>query len=152
MKKIFYYITTFTILAYLIDTLIFFNINLEMRISLSLVVYSMAILGFILGIFKKNIGRGLLFFAIEIITILINLVYKKTENIFYITKEVLKIELPISRVKVVVLIAFVIINLINIYIIYKNRRKINEKKTNDSSASISSCLCGSLPRCTDNKE
>lgn len=117
LRSIFYYTTSGIAFGYLLCTLLFFSVYLEMRVSLSLVVYIATGFGLMLGIAFNRINFKYMFFIFEIFILALSIPTGKIINLFYVTKEVLGQDIPVDSIKIGFIIAVIIINIINIIIV-----------------------------------
>ena len=82
------------------------------------------------GFVFKKIGNKYGFFIIEGLILIMMLIAGRMNILYYITKEVLGLT-SIKQVQTPFLIALVLINLINLYIVLrKNLKKLKKKKLN----------------------
>lgn len=117
LRSLFYYTTTGIAIGYLISILLFFSVQYEMMVGLGLVMYIFTGFGIMLGISFHKISLKYMFFIIEGLAILIAAVSGKLPNFLYVTKETLLLTVPAGQIKLPLIAAVVIVNLINIYII-----------------------------------
>lgn len=117
LRSLFYYTTTGMALGYLLCTLLFFSVSLEMMVGLNLVMYISVGFGIMLGIAYNRINFRYLFFIFEGLVLAISLATGRLINILYITKESLNLDVPVSNIKIGFIIGFIIVNAVNIYIV-----------------------------------
>jgi len=144
LRLMFYYTTTGIALGFLINMLLFFSEKYEMIVSLGLVMYVFTGFGLMVGITKKRLDWKYSFFILEFAAVLIALFTGRLQQILYISREALLLTNPISQLQPIIIVFVIIVNLINMYIMFtvknfqkeytKEERKIlkeNELKLKD---------------------
>lgn len=117
LRALFYYTTSGIAIGYLLSLLLFFSVNLEMMVGISMVMYVFLGFGIMLGLAFSEIKLKYMFFVIEILAVVLAAVTGRLVNFLYITKETLNIMTPASKIMVPLLIFVVVVNVINIYIV-----------------------------------
>lgn len=117
LRSLFYYTTTGIALGFLLDLLLFFNVQYEMMVGLGLVMYIGIGFGFMLGVAFSNISLKYLFFVIEGITVIAAAATGKLMSLVYVVKEALMLNMPAPQIVTPLLIFIVVVNVVNIYII-----------------------------------
>jgi uncharacterized membrane protein YdjX (TVP38/TMEM64 family) len=139
LRLLFYYIATGIALGFLICMLMFFSVAYEMMLGLGLVMYIFTGFGLMVAITKKRLDWKYSFYIIELVTILLALFTGRLQQFFYITRETLVITNPVSQIRPVFLVCALMINLINLYIVFtvgkyqkeytrEERRALKEKE------------------------
>lgn len=121
LRAIFYYLTTGVAIGVLSCLLLLFNVNFEMMVSQQLVMFIFTAFGLILGIAYTNINRYV-FFALEAAIFLIALIGGKTQSLIYIVKEFIMYHGPVKNILVPTIAVIVIVNLINLYIVFTQKK------------------------------
>ncbi|WP_304065694.1 TVP38/TMEM64 family protein [Finegoldia magna] len=121
LRAIFYYLTTGVAIGVLCCLLLLFNVNFEMMVSQQLVMFIFTAFGLILGIAYTNINRYV-FFALEAAIFLIALIGGKTQSLIYIVKEFIMYHGPVKNILVPTIAVIVIVNLINLYIVFTQKK------------------------------
>ncbi|WP_346962822.1 TVP38/TMEM64 family protein [Finegoldia sp. BIOML-A1] len=121
LRAIFYYLTTGVAIGVLCCLLLLFNVNFEMMVSQQLVMFIFTAFGLILGIAYTNINRYV-FFALEATIFLIALIGGKTQSLIYIVKEFIMYHGPVKNILVPTIAVIVIVNLINLYIVFTQKK------------------------------
>ena len=116
LRLLFYFTTIGIALGYFFAVLLSFFVQYEMLADESLVVFVWTVYGIMTGFVFKKIGNKYGFFIIEGLILIMMLIAGRMNILYYITKEVLGLT-SIKQVQTPFLIALVLINLINLYII-----------------------------------
>ena len=116
LRLLFYFTTIGIALGYFFSVLLSFFVQYEMLADESLVVFVWTVYGIMTGFVFKKIGNKYGFFIIEGLILVMMLIAGRMNILYYITKEVLGLT-SIKQVQTPFLIALVLINLINLYII-----------------------------------
>ena len=116
LRLLFYFTTIGIALGYFFAVLLSFFVQYEMLADESLVVFVWTVYGIMTGFVFKKIGNKYGFFIIEGLILVMMLIAGRMNILYYITKEVLGLT-SIKQVQTPFLIALVLINLINLYII-----------------------------------
>lgn len=116
LRLLFYFTTIGIALGYFFAVLLSFFVQYEMLADESLVVFVWTVYGIMTGFVFKKIGNKYGFFIIEGLILIMMLIAGRMNILYYITKEVLGLT-SIKQVQTPFLIALVLINLINLYIV-----------------------------------
>lgn len=116
LRLLFYFTTIGIALGYFFAVLLSFFVQYEMLADESLVVFVWTVYGIMTGFVFKKIGNKYGFFIIEGLILVMMLIAGRMNILYYITKEVLGLT-SIKQLQTPFLIALVLINLINLYII-----------------------------------
>ena len=116
LRLLFYFTTIGIALGYFFAVLLSFFVQYEMLADESLVVFVWTVYGIMTGFVFKKIGNKYGFFIIEGLIFILMLISGRMNILYYITKEVLGLT-SIKQVHTPFLIALVLINLINLYIV-----------------------------------
>ena len=116
LRLLFYFTTIGIALGYFFAVLLSFFVQYEMLADESLVVFVWTVYGIMTGFVFKKIGNKYGFFIIEGLILIMMLIAGRMNILYYITKEVLGLT-SVKQVQTPFLIALVLINLINLYIV-----------------------------------
>lgn len=116
LRLLFYFTTIGIALGYFFAVLLSFFVQYEMLADESLVVFVWTVYGIMTGFVFKKIGNKYGFFIIEGLILIMMLIAGRMNILYYITKEVLGLT-SIKQIQTPFLIALVLINLINLYIV-----------------------------------
>ena len=116
LRLLFYFTTIGIALGYFFAVLLSFFVQYEMLADESLVVFVWTVYGIMTGFVFKKIGNKYGFFIIEGLILIMMLIAGRMNILYYITKEVLGFS-SVKQVQTPFLIALVLINLINLYIV-----------------------------------
>lgn len=116
LRLLFYFTTIGIALGYFFAVLLSFFVQYEMLADESLVVFVWTVYGIMTGFVFKKIGNKYGFFIIEGLILIMMLISGRMNILYYITKEVLGLT-SVKQVQTPFLIALVLINLINLYIV-----------------------------------
>ncbi|MEZ7749669.1 TVP38/TMEM64 family protein [Gemella sanguinis] len=116
LRLLFYFTTIGIALGYFFAVLLSFFVQYEMLADESLVVFVWTVYGIMTGFVFKKIGNKYGFFIIEGLILIMMLIAGRMNILYYITKEVLGLS-SVKQVQTPFLIALVLINLINLYIV-----------------------------------
>lgn len=116
LRAFFYHLTTGIALGFLICLLLFFNVNYEMMVGHPLVMYIFTGFGLILGVAYSTIPNRYIFFILEGMTIALGLITGKLTSLFYVIKETIDYQGPISNILIPTIAIIVFVNIVNLYI------------------------------------
>ena len=116
LRLLFYFTSVGIAVGYFFAFLLFFFTQFEMLADQSLVIFVWTVYGIMTGLYFKRINRKYTFFIIEAIILLMAIFSGKTKTLLYIAREVLHAG-SISQIRIPFIIAVVVVNLINLYII-----------------------------------
>ena len=116
LRLLFYFTTIGIALGYFFAVLLSFFVQYEMVADESLVVFVWTVYGIMTGFVFKKIGNKYGFFIIEGLILIMMLIAGRMNILYYITKETLGL-VSVKQVQTPFLIALVLINLINLYIV-----------------------------------
>ena len=116
LRLLFYFTTIGIALGYFFAVLLSFFVQYAMLADESLVVFVWTVYGIMTGFVFKKIGNKYGFFIIEGLILIMMLIAGRINILYYITKEVLGLT-SVKQVQTPFLIALVLINLINLYIV-----------------------------------
>ena len=116
LRLLFYFTTIGIALGYFFAVLLSFFVQYAMLADESLVVFVWTVYGIMTGFVFKKIGNKYGFFIIEGLILIMMLIAGRMNILYYITKEVLGLT-SIKQIQTPFLIALVLINLINLYIV-----------------------------------
>ena len=116
LRLLFYFTTIGIALGYFFAVLLSFFVQYAMLADESLVVFVWTVYGIMTGFVFKKIGNKYGFFIIEGLILILMLISGRMNILYYITKEVLGLT-SVKQVQTPFLIALVLINLINLYIV-----------------------------------
>ena len=116
LRLLFYFTTIGIALGYFFAVLLSFFVQYAMLADESLVVFVWTVYGIMTGFVFKKIGNKYGFFIIEGLILIMMLIAGRMNILYYITKEVLGLT-SVKQVQTPFLIALVLINLINLYIV-----------------------------------
>lgn len=116
LRLLFYFTTIGIALGYFFAVLLSFFVQYEMVADESLVVFVWTVYGIMTGFVFKKIGNKYGFFIIEGLILIMMLIAGRMNILYYITKETLGL-VSVKQIQTPFLIALVLINLINLYIV-----------------------------------